>query len=68
MSVIVKVCVDRCDKCPHIKISRTFGAGYAHDFTCTVVNKIVAEYVEYAYEMPSIPSWCPFKEEEGGLK
>lgn len=66
MSVRVYIDIDRCDGCPFVEVKRTMGAGYAHNYYCTAVKRVnnkLAGYVEYNSEIPTPPSWCPFRKE-----
>jgi len=65
MIMTVFIPINTCMECPHLKIERTIGAGYAHDYICKAKkngNNKIAVYVEYPSEEPKvIPDWCPFK-------
>ena len=61
--------IKNCEQCPKVKIvfsdSVVDDFEVAWDYYCTEVgNRKVAEYIEHDWEMPSIPSWCPLKEED----
>lgn len=56
--------IGRCDDCPFVEVSRTLGAGYAHDYLCRKTQKTIVSYVEYDSEIPPVPQWCPFKIKE----
>lgn len=61
----VVVGVGRCDVCPLVKKTRTPRTGCAFDYYCKAVNdKKIVGYIEWDSEIPPIPDWCPFREEE----
>ncbi len=54
--------VQGCHSCPHVKSERTPGAGYAHDYTCSLTSRLVAGYVEWERERRpdgDFPADCP---------
>lgn len=68
-AAMVVVGVGRCDECPCVKQTRTPRAGYAFDYYCNAVQTPsgpmrITTYVEYDFEIPPIPDWCPFKIKE----
>ena len=53
--------IKKCEECPFLRLERTQGAGYAHDYWCSKINRKIAGYVEYPSEIPEVPEWCPCK-------
>jgi len=56
--------VTSCHTCPNVRVSRTPGAGYAVDYTCSKTLQIVAGYVEWQSEYRKdgdFPKDCPLK-------
>ena len=61
----IKISVGRCDQCPMCETNRTIGAGYALDYFCKAKNgERIAHYIEYDFEIPPVPEWCPFRKED----
>ena len=68
-AAMVVIGVGRCDECPCVKQTRTPRAGYAFDYYCNAMQTpsgpmCITTYVEYDFEMPPVPDWCPFKIKE----
>lgn len=60
--VVITTPVKKCDKCPHMDMERTPGAGYALDWFCKKMdNKKIAGYIEWDRDAPKVPEWCPYR-------
>ena len=57
--VKIHLYIENCSECPKVKTRRMYADGY--DYYCTISNKMVAEYIEYPSEMPSVPKDCPLR-------
>lgn len=57
--VKIRLFIKDCSECPKVQKQRMYADGY--NYYCTVSNKIVAEYIEYPSEMPSVPKDCPLR-------
>lgn len=61
-TIVLKYELENCSKCPLVAITRTrtLGAGYAQDYLCKANNdKMIAGYIEWKYQLPDVPEWCP---------
>jgi len=62
---ILRLEVKDCSECPKCDTKRTYGAGYAIDYFCTLCdNKVTSGYVEWSRDMNPVPNWCPLIVEE----
>lgn len=61
VTLLFTIPIGRCDDCPFYYTDYTRGAGCADDYFCKAARgRKIAGYVEYASEIPPVPSWCPF--------
>lgn len=64
--------VENCSQCPYVKVTRTQGAGYAFNYSCSKYpkwNNVIATYVEYDDELDNTPpEWCPCRLEESNCE
>ena len=54
--------IEKCWDCPKCKNRPTETADsfeVATDYYCGVNNEKIMGYVEYDWEMPFVPNWCP---------
>jgi hypothetical protein len=62
MDLLKLLGITKCNNCEFVSTTRTSGAGYALNYFCSKKdNQTIARYVEWASDMPEVPSWCPFR-------
>jgi hypothetical protein len=59
--VTIRLQIQHCGECPKHESKRTVGAGFAHDYICTLTGDKVMGYIEYPSEYRTVPDNCPLR-------